>query len=77
MRESTKKTVEMLSEMWACGFPMADCDCLETIGEIADAYNGGTVSAESCIEEISLLVGTRRDKLKERFSKLRGVTEDV
>lgn len=77
MRESTSKTVEMLSEMWGCGFPMADFDCLETIGEIADAYKDKAVSAESCMEEIALMVQTRREKLGERFAKMQEVTEDV
>lgn len=70
MRESTSKTVEMLSGMWGCGFPMADFDCLETIGEIVDAYKDKAVSAESCMEEISLMVQTRREKLGKQFADM-------
>lgn len=56
--------------MWEKNFPSADFDCLELIEEIVDAYKGETVSAESCMEEISSMIYTRKNKLKERFDKM-------
>lgn len=57
----------MLAEMWRRNFPMADEDCFLLINEIAIAYENNTVSAESCMDEISFIVKERLRGKKERF----------
>ena len=56
MRESTRNTISMLSDMWKSNSPIADFDAFALVCEIADAYHNDTVSAESCIVEILVLV---------------------
>lgn len=61
MRESTKKTIDLILHLWRQGWPTADSDAIALIDEIVDAYKDGTVSPESCMEEIKLIL-SERDK---------------
>lgn len=61
MRESTKKTIDLISHLWRQGWPTADSDAIALIDEIVDAYKDGTVSPESCMEEIGMIL-SERDK---------------
>lgn len=63
MRESTKKTIGLISHLWRHGWPTADSDAIALIDEIVDAYKDGAVSPESCMEEIGLILKTRADTL--------------
>lgn len=67
MRESTKNTISMLSDMWKRNFPMADFDAFMLVSEIVCAYENRTVSPESCMEEISAIFHARQKSEKERF----------
>ena len=73
MREPTKNTISMLSDMWKRNSPMADFDAFALICEIADAYHNDTVSAESCMEEILEIVIARNNSKKERFDSMQKV----
>lgn len=70
MRESTRSTISMLSDMWKRNSPMADFDAFALVCEIADAYHNGTVSAESCMDEILALVIAKDISTKERFDNM-------
>ena len=76
MRESTKNTISMLSDMWKRNSPVADFDAFALVCEIADAYHDDTVSAESCMEEILALVIARNNRKKERFDSMQKVISD-
>lgn len=73
MRESTRSTISMLSDMWKRNSPMADFDAFALVCEIADAYHNGTVSAESCMDEILALVIAKDISTKERFDNMQKV----
>nr|DAU90282.1 MAG TPA: hypothetical protein [Bacteriophage sp.] len=73
MRESTKSTISMLSDMWKRNSPMADFDAFALVCEIADAYRNDAVSAESCMDEILSLVTARNISTKERFDIMQEV----
>ena len=73
MRESTKNTISMLSDMWKRNSPVADFDAFALVCEIADAYHNDTVSAESCMEESLALVIARNISTKERFDDMQKV----
>lgn len=74
MRESTRSTISMLSDMWKRNSPMADFDAFALVCEIADAYHNDTVSAESCMDEILALVIAKDISTKERFDNMQKVT---
>ena len=76
MREPTKNTISMLSDMWKRNSPVADFDAFALICEIADAYHDDTVSAESCMEEILAIVIARNISKKERFDSMQKVISD-
>jgi hypothetical protein len=76
MRESTKNTISMLSDMWKRNSPMADFDAFALVCEIADAYHNDTVSAESCMDEILALVIAKDISTKERFDNMQKVISD-
>ena len=76
MRESTKNTISMLSDMWKRNSPVADFDAFALVCEIADAYHNDTVSAESCMEEILAIVIDRKNSTKERFDSMQKVISD-
>ena len=76
MRESTKNTISMLSDMWKRNSPMADFDAFALVCEIADAYHNDTVSAESCMDEILALVIAKDISTKERFDNLKEAISD-
>lgn len=76
MRESTRNTISMLSDMWKRNSPMADFDAFALVCEIADAYHNGTVSAESCMDEILALVIAKDISTKERFDNLKEAISD-
>ena len=76
MRESTKNTISMLSDMWKRNSPVADFDAFALVCEIADAYHNDTVSAESCMEEILAIVTARNISKKERFDDMQKVISD-
>ena len=76
MRESTKNTISMLSDMLKRNSPVADFDAFALICEIADAYHNDTVSAESCMEEILEIVIARNNSKKERFDSMQKVISD-
>lgn len=63
MRESTKKTIDLIAQLWRQGWPLADSDAIALIDEIVDAYKDGAVSPESCMEEIGMILKTRADAL--------------
>lgn len=73
MRESTRNTISMLSDMWKRNSPMADFDAFALVCEISDAYHNGTVSAESCMDEILALVIAKNISTKERFDNMQKV----
>lgn len=73
MRESTRNTISMLSDMWKRNSPIADFDAFALVCEIADAYHNDTVSAESCMEEILALVIAKNISTKERFDSMQEV----
>lgn len=73
MSESTRSTISMLSDMWKRNSPMADFDAFALVCEIADAYHNGTVSAESCMDEILALVIAKDISTKERFDNMQKV----
>ena len=73
MRESTRNTISMLSDMWKMNSPIADFDAFALVCEIADAYHNDTVSAESCMEEILALVIAKNISTKERFYSMQKV----
>lgn len=73
MRESTRSTISMLSDMWERNSPMADFDAFALVCEIADAYHNDTVSAESCMDEILALVIAKGISTKERFDNMQKV----
>ena len=73
MRESTRSTISMLSDMWERNSPMADFDAFALVCEIADAYHNDTVSAESCMDEILALVIAKDISTKERFDNMQKV----
>jgi hypothetical protein len=73
MRESTRSTISMLSDMWKRNSPMADFDAFALVCEIADAYHNNTVSAESCMNEILALVIAKDISTKERFDNMQKV----
>lgn len=73
MRESTRSTISMLSDMWKRNSPMADFDAFALVCEIADAYNNDTVSAESCMNEILAIVIAKNISTKERFDNMQKV----
>lgn len=73
MRESTRSTISMLSDMWKRNSPMADFDAFALVCEIADAYHNDTVSAESCMDEILALVIAKDISTKERFDNMQKV----
>ena len=76
MRESTRNTISMLSDMWKRNSPIADFDAFALVCEIADAYHNDTVSAESCMEEILALVIAKNVSTKERFDSMQKVISD-
>lgn len=76
MRESTKSTISMLSDMWKRNSPMADFDAFALVCEIADAYQNDTVSAESCMDEILALVIAKDISTRERFDDMQKVISD-
>ena len=76
MRESTRNTISMLSDMWKRNSPIADFDAFALVCEIADAYHNDTVSAESCMEEILAIVIARKNSTKERFDDMQKVISD-
>nr|DAH55525.1 MAG TPA: hypothetical protein [Bacteriophage sp.] len=63
MRELTKKTIDLISYLWRQGWATADSDAIALIDEIVDAYKDGTVSPESCMEEIGMILKVREDTL--------------
>ena len=65
MRESTKKTFKDLTFLWKNNWPTADMCALNLIAEIANAYKDGTVSPESCMEEIGQILSGREFAMKE------------
>lgn len=73
MRESTRNTISMLSDMWKRNSLMADFDAFALVCEIADAYHNDTVSAESCMDEILALVIAKDISTKERFDNMQKV----
>lgn len=73
MRESTRSTISMLSDMWKRNSPMADFDAFALVCEIADAYHNDTVSAKSCMDEILALVIAKDISTKERFDNMQKV----
>ena len=73
MRESTRSTISMLSDMWKRNSPMADFDAFALVCEIADAYHNDTVSTESCMDEILALVIAKDISTKERFDNMQKV----
>lgn len=73
MRESTRSTISMLSDMWKRNSPMADFDAFALVCEIADAYHNDTVSAEYCMDEILALVIAKDISTKERFDNMQKV----
>lgn len=73
MRESTRSTISMLSDMWKINSPMADFDAFALVCEIADAYHNDTLSAESCMDEILALVIAKNISTKERFDNMQKV----
>lgn len=73
MRESTRSTISMLSDMWKRNSPMTDFDAFALVCEIADAYHNDTVSAESCMDEILALVIAKDISTKERFDNMQKV----
>lgn len=73
MRESTRSTISMLSDMWKRNSPMADFDAFALVCEIADAYHNDTASAESCMDEILALVIAKDISAKERFDNMQKV----
>lgn len=73
MRESTRSTISMLSDMWKRNSPMADFDAFALVCEIADAYHNDTVSAESCMDEILAIVIAKDISTKERFDNMQKV----
>lgn len=73
MRESTRSTISMLSDMWKRNSPMADFDAFALVCEIADAYHNDTVSAESCMDEILALVIAKDISTKERFDNMQTI----
>ena len=73
MRESTRNTISMLSDMWKNNSPIADFDAFALVCEIANAYHNDTVSAESCMEEILALVIAKNVSTKERFDNMQNV----
>lgn len=73
MRESTRSTISMLSDMWKRNSPMADFDAFALVCEIADAYHNDTVSAESCMDEILALAIAKDISTKERFDNMQKV----
>lgn len=73
MRESTRSTISMLSDMWKRNSPMADFDAFALVCEIADAYHNDTISAESCMDEILALVIAKDISTKERFDNMQKV----
>lgn len=73
MRESTRSTISMLSDMWKRNSPMADFDAFALVCEIADAYHNDTVSAESCMDEILALVIAKDISTKEHFDNMQKV----
>lgn len=73
MRESTRNTISMLSDMWKRNSPMADFDAFALVCEISDAYHNDTVSAESCMDEILALVIAKDISTKERFDNMQKV----
>lgn len=73
MRESTRSTISMLSDMWKINSPMADFDAFALVCEIADAYHNDTVSAESCMDEILAIVIAKDISTKERFDNMQKV----
>lgn len=73
MRESTRSTISMLSDMWKRNSHMADFDAFALVCEIADAYHNDTVSAESCMDEILALVIAKDISTKERFDNMQKV----
>lgn len=73
MRESTRSTISMLSDMWKRNSPMSDFDAFALVCEIADAYHNDTVSAESCMDEILALVIAKDISTKERFDNMQKV----
>lgn len=73
MRESTRNTISMLSDMWKRNSPMTDFDAFALVCEIADAYHNDTVSAESCMDEILALVIAKDISTKERFDNMQNV----
>ena len=73
MRESTRSTISMLSDMWKINSSMADFDAFALVCEIADAYHNDTVSAESCMDEILALVIAKDISTKERFDNMQKV----
>lgn len=73
MRESTRSTISMLSDMWKRNSPMADFDAFALVCEIADDYHNDTVSAESCMDEILALVIAKDISTKERFDNMQKV----
>ena len=76
MRESTRNTISMLSDMWKRNSPMADFDAFALVCEIADAYHNDTVSAESCMDENLALVIAKDISTKDRFDNLQKVISD-
>ena len=73
MRESTRNTISTLSDMWKSNSPIADFYVFALVCEIADAYHNGTVSAQSCMEEILALVIAKNVSTKERFDSMQKV----
>lgn len=65
MRESTKKTLKDLTFLWKNNWPTADMCAVDLIAEIANAYKDGTVSPESCMEEIGQVLSERESAIKE------------
>ena len=59
MRESTKKTLKDLTFLWKNNWPTADMCAVDLIAEISNAYKDGTVSPESCMEEIGQVLSER------------------
>ena len=76
MRESTRNTISMLSDMWKRNSPIADFDAFALVCEIADAYHNDMASAESCMEEILALVIAKNVSTKERFDSMQKVISD-
>ena len=76
MRESTKETIKDLTFLWKNNWPTADMCAVDLIAEIANAYKDGTVSPESCMEEILAIVIARKNSTKERFDDMQKVISD-